>query len=77
MCFPIHQRSRRDRGLLAVANISLFLGIALPYALHFNGAVERSWIEAVRGLLIGLSIGINLLVIRFGRRCSRSTAENV
>ena len=77
MCIPIHQRSRRDRALRSFANFALFIGIALSYTVHSTGAIERNWIDAAHGFLIGLSIGINFLVIRFGRSCSRSTAENV
>ncbi len=76
MCIPIQRRSRRDRVLVAVANFALFAGIALSYAVHSLGTIEKNWLEALRGFLIGLSVGINLLVIRFGRGCGRSNAEN-
>jgi hypothetical protein len=77
MCIPIHQCSRKDRALRALANFALFAGIALVYAVHSSGTIEKNWLEALRGFLIGLSIGINLLMIRLGRRSGRTTAENV
>ncbi len=68
MCIPLHQGSKRDRILMALAGIALSAGIALPYLLHPSGAAGKNWFEAVRGLLMGISIGLNLFMIRFARR---------
>ncbi|HEY6489110.1 MAG: hypothetical protein WCC26_19950 [Terracidiphilus sp.] len=53
---------------MVVANLSLVAGIVLPYAFHPASGLGKDWLEALRGLFIGVSIGVNLLVLRFARR---------
>jgi len=69
MCIPIGQRSVKDRVLFGIANIALCIGIALPYLVHAEGAA-RNWLHGICGLLLGISIGIKLFGLRFGRGCS-------
>lgn len=76
MCVPVWQRSRKKRLLLAVANVCLFSGIALGMVMHPASALGKNWLEGSRGLLMGLSIGMNLMVLRFGRNC-RVSGEKV
>jgi hypothetical protein len=61
-----HRRSFPDRALGAAAAVALLVSFALPLAVHPAGAMGRNWLEAARGLCAGLSIGMNLLVVRRG-----------
>jgi hypothetical protein len=67
MCIPIRERSRKQRGLIAIANLALCLGVALPYGFRPTG-LNPHWLDAARGLLFGVSIGTNLMILRFGKR---------
>lgn len=73
MCIPIHQRRLRERVLFAVANLALAAGIGLPYLIHAASTSKADWLDASRGLLIGLSISMNLLLVR-QMRFRRKTA---
>jgi hypothetical protein len=75
MCMPIHQRDVRTRALFVLANLSLSAGIALPHLVHATTPSNLDWLDASRGLLIGISHGMNLLL--FGRiRGRRKNATN-
>ena len=74
MCIPYHQRARRERILMAIASVALCAGIALPYAVHPASGLNQDWFNGVRGLLFGISIGVNLFVARFGGRGRENTA---
>ena len=76
MCVPIHhQHSVRNRVLLAIANLALAAGIALPYLVHVAGTSKADWLDASRGLLIGMSISMNFLLIRQMRSCRRIATD--
>ena len=62
MCIPIHQRSRRERILFAIANLSLAAGIALPYVFHSANSLGENWLHAARGFLMGIAIGVHLFL---------------
>jgi hypothetical protein len=68
MCIPIHERSRRDRILLSLAAFALAAGTGLPHLIHSSSALNEDWIDALRGLLMGVSIGMNLMLIAKKRR---------
>jgi hypothetical protein len=68
MCVPFRERSRRQRVLMAIANIALLFGIALPGGMHSMARLHPDVLDAVRGLLLGLSIGMNLMILRLGKR---------
>ena len=55
------------RALGVTAAAALLISFALPYAFHPAGAAGRDCREALRGLFAGISIGMNLLLVR--RRC--------
>lgn len=59
---------------MAVANLALSIGLVLPYFIHPAGQRSADWLDGIRGLLIGVSIGMNLSIIRFGRRCAPPVA---
>lgn len=75
MCMPILRRSRRQRILMALANLALAVGIASPYLIHPARTMTRNWFDATRGLLLGFSIATNLYLVRFARRCSLPSQE--
>ncbi len=51
------------RSLLPLANAFLILGILWPYIYHPATHAGREWSDALRGLVLGLSIGINLMAV--------------
>jgi hypothetical protein len=75
MCIPVWKRSLKDRTLMAVANLALCIGLVLPYVVHPAGQRSADWLDGIRGLLIGMSIGMNLLIIRLGKRCAPTVAH--
>jgi hypothetical protein len=62
MCVPRDQRGGALLRLLAA--IALFLAISLPSLAHPSAGTEKNWFDAARGLLFGLSIGLNLFGFR-------------
>jgi hypothetical protein len=58
----------------AIGNITLVIGLLLWPFVHPSGQVERNWLHAVCGLLLGVSISINLLTLRRG--CCSNPNEN-
>jgi hypothetical protein len=72
MCF--RNRQSKPAGMIPIGMTFLVLGILWPMLIHPTGQAARNWSEAVRGMLFGVSIGINLwscwMVRR--RRCSGS-----
>ncbi len=71
MCIPIRERSKKDRVLFGIANLALCMGIVLPYFAHSQGQIGRDWVHGVAGMLLGISISINLFGLRFARRCGQ------
>jgi hypothetical protein len=74
MCIPIQERSKKERVLFGIANLALSLGLALPYVVHASGAVSKDWMDGARGLLIGVSIPLNLMLAWSRRRCRETPA---
>lgn len=70
MCISVGKRSLKNRILMAVANLALSIGLVLPYFIHPAGQRGADWLHGIRGLLIGMSIGMNLSIIRSRRRCA-------
>jgi hypothetical protein len=69
MCIPNRLLDKKSRRLMALANFALVLGLSLWLLVHPSGQVERNWLHAACGFLLGLSITINLLGLRCARRC--------
>lgn len=69
MCIPIHQLDSKTRRRMALGNISLVIGLLLWLFVHPSGQIERNWVQGLSGLLLGISIGINLFGLRLARRC--------
>jgi Flp pilus assembly protein TadB len=54
---------------MVIANISLVIGILLLYFVHPAGQVEGNWCHGVGGLMLGLSITVNLFGLLLVKRC--------
>jgi hypothetical protein len=65
MCFPYRQLDPKTRGRSAIGNFSLAGGLLL-WVFRAYVPFNQEWLEAVCGLLCGVSIAINL----FGSRAA-------
>jgi hypothetical protein len=70
MCVPYNQRDPKARRLIVIGNLSLMAALLFWQFARPSGATAREWSDGLCGLLFGISIGINLLVLRSGRRCA-------
>jgi hypothetical protein len=59
----------KARRQIAIANLSLAVGLLLILFVHPSGNIGRNWLHVLSGFLLGLSIAINLFVFRFASRC--------
>lgn len=71
MCIPNQQLDKKTRRLMALANISLVIGLLLWLFVHPSGQVERNWLHAACGFLLGFSITVNLYGLWVARRCQK------
>jgi hypothetical protein len=69
MC--IGNRNNKYAALIPVASMCLVVGILWPYLFHPATLLGKDLSDGLRGLLFGLSIGINVMAIRLARRQSR------
>ena len=69
MCIPNQKLDKKSRRLMALANISLVIGLLLWLFVHPTVQIEKNWLHAVCGFLLGLSVTINLFGLWFARRC--------
>ncbi len=65
MCFPYRQLDLKTRGRRAIGNFSMAVGLLL-WVFRAYIPFSQGWLQAVCGLLFGVSIGIN----RFGFRAA-------
>ncbi len=63
------ERTGRGRGLVVAGCGLLASGIAMLTLSGGVRGVTANWIHGVAGLLLGLSIGLNLIALRY-RRCT-------
>jgi hypothetical protein len=75
MGIPNRQLDPKTRRLLAIGNISLVVGLLLWLFVHPSGQIEKNWLHAVCGFLLGLSATINLMGLVFARRCRASASK--
>ena len=68
MCIPNRLLDKKTRRLMALANISLVIGLLLWLFVHPSSQIEKNWRDAACGFPLGLSISINLFGLRFARR---------
>jgi hypothetical protein len=69
MCLLRRQLDPKARRRIVLANLSLAVGLLLRAFVHPAGQMEQNWLDAVCGLLIGLSIGVNLFSLWSCRDC--------
>jgi hypothetical protein len=79
MCIPNRQLNPKARRNRAIANASLVAGLLLWNSVRWNwihpsSQIELNYLDAMCGLLMGISIGINLFVLRSARRCGADTS---
>ena len=74
MCIPMSQRDRRARTKMMIGNFALVAGMLLSMFISSLHTHNRAWLDAIMGLLFGVSICANLMAVR-SRRCS-SPAES-
>jgi len=74
MCIPIRQLDSATRRRVAIGNSCLAVGLLL-WVFRASIPIPQDLRDAVCGLLIGLSIAINLLTIAFHGRCGRGIDE--
>ncbi len=70
MIFP--NRLKQPQALMSIGMLFLVIALAWPRYIHLNGGLGPGWIDGVRGMLFGVSIGINLMSVRLAgrrRRC--------
>ena len=67
----IRDFSPQHRRLLVLANLCLVIGLLLPMVFHLAGGTPVNVLHFVRGLLIGLSLSLNLGVLWKTRRRRR------
>ena len=68
MCEPFYQRDHKARRLMVIGNLSLVAAILCGHFIRPTGVTARDWSDCLSGLLFGISISINLMVLRRGRR---------
>lgn len=67
MC-GVRELDPRRRRLMVLANLSLVAGL-LWWNFARPAGPYKNWLDAVCGLLLGFSIGVNLLVLRGSGKC--------
>jgi hypothetical protein len=80
MCIADRQLDPKTRRLMVIANLSFILAILLRNSerwhwFHPSSQIERNYLDGVCGLLLGISIGINLFVLRHCSRCGQKENE--
>ena len=76
MCIANEQLGRRGKWLLAAANAALAAGLILgSVARPMIESPRRMWFDAAIGMLMGVSIGMNLMTIRKKRRGCLSSPQ--
>jgi hypothetical protein len=63
----------RSRWFRVVANLALVAGLLLWNFASKTSRASHIWIDAGTGLLMGLSIGMNLMLVLRMRRCRSAT----
>lgn len=72
MCLLRRQLDPKARRRVVLANLSLAAGLLLRVLVHPAGQMERNWLDAICGFMIGLSIAVNLFGL-WACRCRRAS----
>jgi hypothetical protein len=68
MRIPSRRLDPKARRSMVLGNLCLVIGLLLwNFRSHFQ--VQRIWLDGVCGLLLGISIVVNLSAVRSSRRC--------
>jgi zinc transporter ZupT len=62
---------------MVLANLSLVAGLLLWVFVHPAGQIQRNWLDAVCGFLLGVSIAVNLLNLWSSSRCRNTEPEKL
>jgi len=68
MCIPARRLDPKTRRSLVLGNLCLAAGLLL-WSFHASIPIQQTWLHGVCGLLLGISIGVNLSAVRCARRC--------
>ncbi len=55
--------------MIAIGNIFLAIAFCVWNFTRSAAGARHAWLDALCGLLFGISIGINLFALRIARRC--------
>jgi hypothetical protein len=72
MCSRLWQRDPKARRMMAIANFSLAVGLLVNLFVHPAARSANYVNHFVSGLLIGVSLAINLRLLWLGRRCGQN-----
>jgi hypothetical protein len=77
MCLPCHLRDPKTRFLMVIGNLSLVAAILMLKFFRPSTGAAQEWTDGLSGLLFGISIGINLMAIRSGRRLQSDQPKEI
>jgi hypothetical protein len=69
MCTPNHLRDPKTRSMMVIGNLSLAVALLMWNFARPATTKTHGWVAGLAGLLLGLSIGLNLFTVRRARRC--------
>jgi hypothetical protein len=67
-------KSQNVRWMMVIANFSLFAGLAVRN-LSQHWMPHRDWVDGIFGLMLGVSIGLNLMALRLKKRGAAATVR--
>jgi hypothetical protein len=67
-------RPKDPKALMSIGMMFLVLALIWPRFLHLGANLGPDWIDGVRGMLFGVSIGMNLWSVRLAARQRRCRA---
>ncbi len=75
MCLADEQLKQRGRWLRVLAGVSLVAGLLLWNFARSAGKPSAPWIDATVGLLMGISLSMNLMLLVRARRCRQNAPQ--
>jgi len=68
MCFPNRWLDSKSKRIIPIANLCLVAGLLLLTFVHPSSQISGNWLHGVSGVLLGISISMNLFGLRLARR---------